>query len=121
MTQQYRLTRRDVLTLGARPPSPEQLVHIASLLIRVVPPHADAVHDHAAGFPNAEVHRSPHPGKLVVVLESADDRELARCIDELHALPGVLTVSIVSHLLEDANRLDEVMSNASEPARLPET
>lgn len=113
-------TRRDVLTLNASAASNAESVHIASLVVQAVPAQERAAREHASRFVNAEVHGSEHPGKFVVVLESADDRVLARCIAELHAIPGVLTISVVSHLIEDADRLDEVIDDASESAGVSE-
>ena len=116
MTARSSLTRRDVLSLRGFAPAPSSVVHIASLLVQVVPKHADAAIALAARFAGAEVHRSDHPGRFVVVLESADDRAVSRYVDELHVQQGVLTVSIVSHLIEDADRLEEVVDDVSESA-----
>ncbi len=104
------LSRRDLFRLGNGPDTPAaEIVHIASLLLQVVPARIEAVRTAVASLPAAEFHPTGHPGKFAVVLEAGDERALAQATETLTQLPGVLTVSIVAHLTEDAASLDEEM------------
>jgi nitrate reductase NapD len=104
------LSRRDLFRLGDEPgqavPTPE-IVHIASLLLQVLPDRIDAVRETVEQLPGAELHGTAHPGKFAVVLEAGNERALADATETLSRLPGVLTVSIVAHLTEQASALDE--------------
>lgn len=125
MSSRRILSRRDLLTLqGLAPPpsvgAPRSLVHIASLLVHAIPERIDAARAAIASIPDAELHATAHPGKFAVVLECADEGAVADCVNALHAAPGVLTVSIVSHLIEDADALDEEMNDGSDSSPVPE-
>lgn len=102
------LSRRDLFRLSDAPDRRE-IVHIASLLLQVMPARVAAVREAVAALPSAEFHPTGHPGKFAVVLEAADERALAQATETLTQLQGVLTVSIVAHLTEDAATLDEQM------------
>lgn len=64
-------------------------------------------------MPGAELHETGQPGKLVIVLESADSRVIADATTELQQVSGVLTVSIVAHLMESASALEELHDDES--------
>lgn len=102
------LSRRDFLKLG-RPPgdADEPLVHIASLVVQATAAGCQAVRSSIGSMPGAELHETGQAGKVVVVLESADSRAIADATTELQQLPGVLTVSIVAHLIESASAMEE--------------
>jgi nitrate reductase NapD len=102
------ISRREFFALrGSRQGDDDPLVHIASLLIRATATGCDAVREMIGSMPGAELHETDHPGKLVIVLESADSRAIADATTELQNLSGVLTVSIVAHLTESASALEE--------------
>jgi nitrate reductase NapD len=102
------LSRRDFLKLGrASDDADEPIVHIASLLVRATPTGCDNIRSLIGSLPGAELHETGQSGKLVVVLESADSRAIADATSELQQLSGVLTVSIVAHLMESASALEE--------------
>jgi nitrate reductase NapD len=42
-------------------------------------------------------------GKLVVILESTDEQTIARQLEEIGALPGVLSATLVFHHVEAGN------------------
>jgi nitrate reductase NapD len=100
-------SRRDLFKLKDSQPTERSVVHIASLLVHALPERVDAARAALAHIEGAELHATEHPAKFVVVLESASEGAIADCVNELHAAPGVLTVSIVSHLVEDADALNE--------------
>jgi nitrate reductase NapD len=97
------VSRRDLLTLGRSSPGAgaNEFVHIASLLVRALPDRIDEVRAALAAIDGAEVHPTPHPAKFAVVLECSDERVIADCINALHAAPGVLAVSVVSHVIDE--------------------
>lgn len=102
------LSRREFLKFGpASSADDEPLVHIASLLIQATPTGCEALRAMMGSMPGAELHETGHPGKVAVVLESTDSRAIADATTELQQLPGVLTVSIVAHLMEPASAMEE--------------
>lgn len=90
-------------------------MHIASLLVHATDAGCAAVRSAMASMPGAELHETEHPGKLAIVLESTASRAIADAATELQQLPGVLTVSIVAHLTENASALEE----NNEPTTIP--
>lgn len=99
-------SRRDLLALKtARDQG--SVVHIASLLVHALPERIEDARAALAEIDGAELHATGHPGKFAVVLESTSESAIADCVNALHGAPGVLTVSIVSHLVEDADALNE--------------
>jgi nitrate reductase NapD len=105
-------SRRDLLSMLSpsaleRGDDGNAFIHIASLLVQVIPHKADVAREAAAQLPGAELHETPVAGKFVVVLESGDDRAISAAARALLQLPGVLTVSIVAHLTELAEHLHE--------------
>lgn len=102
------LSRRDFLKLGrGADDANEPIMHIASLLVRATATGCDAVRSVISSMPGAELHETGQAGKIVIVLESADSRAIADATAELQQLSGVLTVSIVAHLMENASGLEE--------------
>jgi nitrate reductase NapD len=102
------LSRRDFLKFGpAASNTDDPLVHIASLVVQATDAGSEAVRALIDSMPGAELHETGHPGKLAIVLEAADSRALADATTEIQQLSGVLTVSIVAHLMESASSLEE--------------
>jgi nitrate reductase NapD len=102
------ISRRDFFKLG-RPAgeADEPIVHIASLLVRATEKGCEAVRALIGSMPGAELHETGQVGKLAIVLESADSRAIADATSDLQQLSGVLTVSIVAHLMESASAMEE--------------
>ena len=79
----------------------------ADLIVSSVIVHARAA-DHArlgeriSALPGTSVHGTNDAGRMVVVIETGTDAELARCMDAIGALPGVLGVNLVFHHSEPA-------------------
>jgi len=102
------LSRREFLKFGPTAgDADEPLVHIASLLIQATPAGCESLRAIVGSMPGAELHETGHPGKVAIVLESTDSRAIADATTELQQLPGVLTVSIVAHLMEPASAMEE--------------
>lgn len=109
------ISRREFFSLG-RSEVADPIVHIASLLVQATDAGCAAVRGAIGSLPGAELHETGHPGKLAVVLESADSRAIANAASELQQLSGVLTVSIVAHLTETASALEENHESTTIPA-----
>jgi nitrate reductase NapD len=77
-------------------------VHIAGMLVHVRPEALDAAINTVRAFEGAEVHATGIVGKFAAVLECTREREIAECIEQLQAVPGVISVSMTSHYIEDA-------------------
>lgn len=102
-----RLSRRDLVTLRRQPPDAgEQLVHIASLIVQLMPHARDDVRAVVNALPGAELHETAHSGKLVVVIESVDERATSDLAESLTRVSGVLTVAIVAHVMDSMSALD---------------
>lgn len=101
------ISRRDFFALGRSSDAADPLVHIASLLVQATDAGCAAVRSMITSLPGAELHETGHTGKLAIVLESSDSRAIANAATELQQLSGVLTVSIVAHLMESASALEE--------------
>ena len=102
MSQHETLSRRAFMTLE---PKPASLTHIASLLVQAKPDALDSVRTLIRAWPDSEVHDTPDPRKLAVVLEAASDRAIGDAVAAIQALSGVLSVSIVAHLAESEEML----------------
>lgn len=73
--------------------------HIAGVIVRARPEHADAVAAGIAARPHHEVH-AVADGKIIVVVEAESERALADCMDELRAQPEVLFVNLAYHQID---------------------
>ncbi len=104
------LSRRELFT--AAPTQPGPVVHIASLLLHIVPDALDRLRRVVAELPLAELHATAHPAKFAVLLEAGNEQLLADATERLQNLRGVLTVSIVAHLSESARYLDQPVEGA---------
>jgi nitrate reductase NapAB chaperone NapD len=72
------------------------VVHVASLIVRTDAAIAPEVAARLALEPRTEVH-AVQDGKIIVVVESAGERELADRMDEIRADADVLLVNLVYH------------------------
>lgn len=98
------LTRRDLFASSS---GVDDRIHIASLLLQVMPAEVESIRAAVASLPDAEFHPTAHPNKFAVVLEAGNERALSAATEQLSGLPGVLTVSIVAHLTERADSLED--------------
>jgi len=100
------VSRRDLVSLTPHATAaPNDIVHIASLLVQATPKGMLLAKQAAAALDGAEVHDTAAPGKFVIVLESSKERAIADAADLLQQVSGVLTVSIVTHVMESASEL----------------
>jgi nitrate reductase NapD len=80
--------------------------HISSLVVRAMPERIEAIKAEIAALQGAEVHRSDALGKAVVVLETANQAEIADRMRAMESIPGVLNVSLIYHHVEEQTNRD---------------
>ncbi|MCE8018378.1 chaperone NapD [Halomonas sp. MCCC 1A17488] len=91
-------------------------LHISSLVVQLQPAHIADVRQQCQAHPGVEVHATDPCGKMVLVLETAGQREIVAFIEALQRAPGVLSVSLVYHHAESAEELDREMEEMSDDA-----
>lgn len=70
-------------------------VHITSLVVYANPSRVTEVSDAIGGLPGAEIHGNDGGGKLIVVLETAGDVDMAAAIDRVDRTAGVICTALV--------------------------
>ncbi len=75
-------------------------VHISSLIVHVLPEHLAATKLAIEKFENAEIYGDSPEGKIIVVLETANQGFITETIDAIHNLPNVLSAALVYHQIE---------------------
>ena len=86
-------------------------VQIAGMLIHTRPDAMPDAMQTLRDLSTAEIHDTGLPGKFVAVLECAHERELGKIIEAIQALPGVVSVAMTSHFIEDSVTLAAEMPN----------
>ena len=74
-------------------------VHISSLVVQTLPEFLPAARSAVAAMPGIEIH-AVEAGKMVVVLETADEGEIVTRISEINLLDGVMAVNMVFHQVD---------------------
>ncbi len=74
--------------------------HISSLVVQVRPEALAPARLAIAVLPGAEIHGEEASGKLVVVLDTADEAEILSTIAQIHDMPGVITASLIYHEID---------------------
>jgi nitrate reductase NapD len=74
--------------------------HISSLVVQVRPEALASARQAIAVLPGAEIHGADASGKLVVVLDTADEAEILNAIAHIHDMPGVITASLIYHEID---------------------
>lgn len=104
MSTKTHLTRRDLLRLTPAKDL-DNPVHIASLLVHATPAACKTLASYFHDDRGIEIHPTPQPGKVAVVLESADDRAIADIASRIQEIAGVVSVSVVAHVVESEREL----------------
>jgi nitrate reductase NapD len=91
------ISRRDLLR-GTT--APVEGAHISSLVVHCRPDVLDSVIDRIEAMPEAEVPRHSEEGKLVVLLETADEGRIMQRISAIEQLPGVINAALVYHEID---------------------
>lgn len=76
--------------------------HISSLVVRAHPEALSSVIDGIDALDGSEVFRSDELGRIVVVLDTRDQAEIAEILRTIENLPGVLNASLIYHHVEEA-------------------
>jgi nitrate reductase NapD len=85
--------------------SPDE-VHISSLIVQAMPDTMPAVTASVSAMPGLEIH-AVSEGKMVVVLETADEGEIVARLSEINLLDGVMSVNLVYHQVDQAEESAE--------------
>jgi periplasmic nitrate reductase NapD len=81
-------------------------VHISSLIVQAMPDTMPAVTASVSAMPGLEIH-AVSEGKMVVVLETADEGEIVARLSEINLLDGVMSVNLVYHQVDQAEESAE--------------
>jgi periplasmic nitrate reductase NapD len=74
---------------------------IASILIQANPKNMPAIRQRFAPVSSIEFHDAPGIGKLIATIETRDDHELVEFVDLFEQTPGVMSVALVYHQIDD--------------------
>lgn len=82
-------------------------LHIASIIAHVQPAALQRIRQWLETQPGVEIHAASDQGKLVVVIEAAQEQAILDLIDSITAQPGALNAALVYHeiLQEEASPL----------------
>ena len=97
---------------------PAQEFHISSLIVHAQPAEICTVRDEICRLDGAEIHAITSAGQIVVSLETQDEASMHASVFEIGRLVGVLSVALVFHQAERADRRKGNRREAS-PWRLP--
>lgn len=75
-------------------------IHISSLIIQTRPEMLARLSQDIAALPGAEIHDTAPAGKIVVLLETASESEIADRLTSIHGFDGVLTATLVYHQVD---------------------
>lgn len=79
----------------------DETLHIASLVVLARPELFEAVKANLRLLDGVELHQESAAGKLVVVLETADENQILQRIEQINNLPGVLNAALIYHQVLD--------------------
>ena len=68
---------------------------ISSLVVRTKPDRLACVHDRINAIPEAEVYGEHEDGRLVVVLDTSDNRKAADTITDIQNQPDILSATLI--------------------------
>ncbi len=89
------LNRRQLITASP------QACHIVSLVVQARTDKLDSAISAIEALPGAEVPTSDPSGKLVVLLEHADESGMLGCISNIESIPGVISATLVYHQIDE--------------------
>ncbi len=85
-------------------------VHIASFIVYAKPFALSFIAATLQSLPGVEIAERDETGKLIIVYESDKGMEITDFLDRVHALQGVVHVTLVSHHVESSDTLDEAVT-----------
>lgn len=74
---------------------------IASILIQAAPKNMPAIRQRFDPVSSIEFHDAPGTGKLIATIETRNDHELVEFVNLFEQTPGVMSVSLVYHQIDD--------------------
>jgi nitrate reductase NapD len=101
---------REMPSVASLPDDLDEL-HIASLVLHVLPHRVDGVRAAIAGIAGAEVHGVGPTGKMVVTLEGLGAARIAAGVAALQAIEGVLSAALVYQHAEPIGQMNEEASH----------
>lgn len=81
-------------------------MNISSAIVHARPGHAEAVQRALASLAGVEIHAVSAEGKLIVTIESPDDRETADTFEAINRMDHVLSTAMVYHQTESEPEAD---------------
>ena len=75
-------------------------MNISSAIVHARPGHAEGVRCALASIAGVEIHAVSDEGKLIVTIESPDDRETADTFEAISQMDHVMSTSMVFHQTE---------------------
>ena len=84
---------------------------ISGLLVHVRTGGVTRVRDVLDALPGVDVRMDLGDGRLVVIVENANDRAMADTFAEIRNIEGVLSASLTYHFADDSVSLDEEISS----------
>lgn len=91
-------------------------LHIASLVVHVLPQALSRVEQGLADVADAQVHGTHPDGKLVVTLEGPSAGAIMDRVAQIQQLAGVLNVSLVYQHAEPRHSLNQELDHDQHPA-----
>lgn len=82
-------------------------MHIASLVVHVVPDALRSIESALAAYEEMQVHGTHPDGKLVVTLEGSTAADIMDQVSQIRQIEGVLNVSLVYQHTEPRQLLNE--------------
>jgi nitrate reductase NapD len=73
------------------------VVHVASVMAQARPEAMEAIKAWLATLPGVEIHAENAQGKLVLVVETENERNILKLLDEFAVQPGALSAALVYH------------------------
>ncbi|NIZ00063.1 chaperone NapD [Thalassospira lucentensis] len=81
----------------------ENIGVISSMIVQARPEKLETITTELKAFPGIEISARDPSGKIIVVLEAENDRQLADTMNDIGNIAGVLGVNLVYHHNEHAN------------------
>ena len=83
---------------AAKTATPQGTIEVASILVQTTPQRLRAAEQSILAVEGAEIYACDPRGKLVVVIEAADDSNaIGAALTEISTLPDVITATLVYH------------------------
>lgn len=76
-------------------------MNISGVVVRTYPRHIDNVSRALSALEGVEVHGANDDGRLVVTIERPGEQGLTEALEQLQAMPQVLSTSLVYHQFEE--------------------